>query len=382
MSSSVEKSGIYSLGGFAFQIKVFVIYLSSLKEEIQAEFETYDDVTIRKLTSKTIDTNEDKFKHLLFSPTGIKVIQVKKTQINDEIKKKIIFNWFLIQEKVENIDEYILFTDAEHNKEDCLFDFNVEDLYIEVITAKDSNKSIIGKIKKKYRNDREGFVNKFNQIKFKYKFYSVENIDDIIGEKYELLFRKAGVKKITYYNRIKELLQHITYEIMESVNNKKPYIITYERLISYIEDISHRVNDKYNIPLYSEFEKINNYNLVDSTITKKREYKQLKACNLSENQILSQLNFCDYYKSVRFGYMELCKINKIKNIESTTFHNFDIVRSLLLTTGEDMPIKRLYETQKQSNSYAENEHIKWGSSIYLTSDEEKEYQISWEDEDE
>lgn len=56
LSSSVEKSGIYSLGGFAFQIKVFVIYLSSLKEEIQAEFETYDDVTIRKLTSKTIDT--------------------------------------------------------------------------------------------------------------------------------------------------------------------------------------------------------------------------------------------------------------------------------------------------------------------------------------
>jgi hypothetical protein len=382
LGSSVEKSGIYSLGGFAFQIKVLVIYLSSLKEGMRAEFETYDDIAIRKLIPNTIDTNEDGFKQLLFSSTGIKVIQVKKTQINDEVKKKIIFNWFLIQEKIESIEKYILFTDAEHNKEDCLFDFNVEDLYTEVITAKDSNRSIIGKIKKKYKNDREGFVNKFNQIKSKYKFHSVENIDDVIEKKYELFFRKAGVNKITYYNRIKELIQHITYEIMESVNNKEPYKITYESFISCIEDISNRINDGYTLPLYSEFEKINKYNLRNSVITKKREYKQLKACNLLEEQIISQLNFCDYYKNVRFGYMELCKINKIKNIESTTFQNFDMVKSILLATGEDTPIKRLFETQKQSNSYAENEHIKWGSSIYLTSDEEKEYQISWEDEDE
>lgn len=43
-----DKSGINSLGGFAYQIKVFVLYMLSIDENMQAEFETIDDVAVKK----------------------------------------------------------------------------------------------------------------------------------------------------------------------------------------------------------------------------------------------------------------------------------------------------------------------------------------------
>ncbi len=43
-----DKSGINSLGGFAYQIKVFVLYMLSMDENMQAGFETVDDVSIKK----------------------------------------------------------------------------------------------------------------------------------------------------------------------------------------------------------------------------------------------------------------------------------------------------------------------------------------------
>lgn len=41
-----DESGINSLGGFAYQIKVFVSYMLSMDEGMQAEFETVDDIAI------------------------------------------------------------------------------------------------------------------------------------------------------------------------------------------------------------------------------------------------------------------------------------------------------------------------------------------------
>ena len=43
-----DESGINSLGGFAYQIKVFVSYMLSMDEGMQAEFETVDDIAISK----------------------------------------------------------------------------------------------------------------------------------------------------------------------------------------------------------------------------------------------------------------------------------------------------------------------------------------------
>ena len=60
-----DQSGINSLGGFSYQIKVFVFYMLSMSDNIQVEFEAVDDVSVRKLIPETIDDNEDKFRNLV-----------------------------------------------------------------------------------------------------------------------------------------------------------------------------------------------------------------------------------------------------------------------------------------------------------------------------
>ena len=66
MSGSDDKiinnsSGIHSLAGFAFQIKVFAYYaLCITKVNEFVEFETLDDINVR-LTPKNIDKKVDNF---------------------------------------------------------------------------------------------------------------------------------------------------------------------------------------------------------------------------------------------------------------------------------------------------------------------------------
>ena len=50
-----DKSGINSLSGFAYQIKVFAYYAFSLKAGMAIEFETIDDVNLTKITPEKLD---------------------------------------------------------------------------------------------------------------------------------------------------------------------------------------------------------------------------------------------------------------------------------------------------------------------------------------
>ena len=59
-------------------------------------------------------------------------------------------------------------------------------------------------------------------IKAKYTFIDEEKIDEEIDEKCKLLFKRGGVKTVVYYNRIKELLMHITYQSLKKIGEKKP----------------------------------------------------------------------------------------------------------------------------------------------------------------
>ena len=42
-----DNSGIYSLGGFAYQMKVFILLLLQLKNGCTLEYETIDDVAMK-----------------------------------------------------------------------------------------------------------------------------------------------------------------------------------------------------------------------------------------------------------------------------------------------------------------------------------------------
>lgn len=216
-----DESGINSLGGFAYQIKVFVSYMLSMDEGMQAEFETVDDIAISKMTSDIIDDNEDKFRNLIVSANGIKAIQVKRTSITEKVAKQVLFNWMLLEKSGKTITNYILFTDKSYKNSDIVFDVSAEVLYEEILNSKKSEKATITKIKKEYENDKYRFLNVYERVKNKYTFMAVDSIDEEISEKCKVLFKKAGVNRITYCNRIQELLRHITFKIMQSVNEKR-----------------------------------------------------------------------------------------------------------------------------------------------------------------
>lgn len=376
-----DSSGINSLGGFAYQIKVFVSYLLSMGKGMQAGFETLDDLTVKKLNPETIDINEDKFRSLLQYDSGLKAIQVKRTAVDLTVAKKVLLNWVLLENSSNEISDYILFTDNKYNNSDILFDISAEELFKEVEATNKTARATIGKVKKEFKGKWDKFKNVYDSIHNKYNFISSENIDSVIDSKCEILFKKNGVKEITYYRRIKELLQHITFEIMEAVNNKKSYMIKFEDMISYAEDVCSRFKDEYILPQYSEFKKTHKIDFSDLEIFHLREYKQLVACKLPTNLIEQNLNFANYYRNLRYSYMELNNTGKIRDIEETTYENFENAKFFLQTNKKDTPYNRLRETKNMSNSYADSDHIKYGSSIYLTREEETENQISWEDED-
>ena len=375
-----DTSGINSLGGFAYQIKVFVLYMLEMHENMQTEFETLDDVTVNKLSPETIDINEDKFKNSIVSSEGIKVIQVKRTKLDASIARQILLNWMLLESSGDSVTDYILFTSAEYGNEDILFNVSAEDLYSKVVNTK-KTKATITKMKNKYQKDKDRFIEIYNSIRQKYSFVSENDVDEKIDEKCKILFKKAGVNVVTYYNRIVELLKHITIEIIESVNAKKSYHICYEEMIAYAEDVCNRFTDEYMLPAYSEFKKINRINFSDLQIAQSREYRQLVACEIPQNIIETHLTYESYYQNICYRYKEMNKVTKIRDIEETTYENFENTKFILQKEGQDTPFKRLSETKKLPNSYADSEQIKYGSGIYLTREEELEHQISWEDED-
>lgn len=339
------------------------------------------DVSVKKIAPDTIDDNEDKFRDIVRSPEGIKAIQVKRTAITSSVAKQILLNWILLEGSNEIITDYIVFSDSSYENSDNIFNISKEELYSYIIKSSKSSKSTIAKVKKKYKNEKQNFIDIYESIKSKYSFRSINDLDDEIDENCKVIFKKAGVNSITYYNRIQELLRHITFEIIKRVNEKKPFEISYKELMIYSEDICERFTDKYIYPIYSEFKKVNKIDFTDLKIAESREYKQLLACSMQQKMIETHLLYSIYYQNVCYKFLELNKINKIQDIEETTFENFEYAKFIVQDEGRDTPAQRLKETKKQPNSHADSDQIRYGSGIYLTREDESEHQISWEDED-
>ena len=93
-----DKSGIYSLGGFTYQIKVFAVQLIRLHKGDQLEFETLDDVTL-PIKTTGIDEYCDKTVSYCSVESNYKAIQVKKTKVTNAVAKQIIKNLMNIELK-------------------------------------------------------------------------------------------------------------------------------------------------------------------------------------------------------------------------------------------------------------------------------------------
>ncbi len=95
MVEDYDKSGINSLGGFVFQIDTFIYYALNLNPNESLEYETIEDVSIRK--QEELDKKEDSFRTKLITSESYKAIQVKRKDITNEVAERVLMNWILLE---------------------------------------------------------------------------------------------------------------------------------------------------------------------------------------------------------------------------------------------------------------------------------------------
>ena len=147
-----------------------------------------------------------------------------------------------------------------------------------------------------------------------------------------------------------------------------------------VEDIVKRFTKERSEPSYVDFKRTNKIDLEDLKIVTSREFIQLKYCNLTEEELKKHLIHKFYFENALRNSLEIGLYKDYDNLLETTYENYGETVSELKMLKSDFPINRLIEINKKSNSYATNEQIKFGSSIYLTRDAEVDRLISWKDE--
>ena len=138
-----DNGGIYSLAGFAYQMKVFILQILQLQRGNVLEYETIDDVAL-KMTADNIDKHEDQLCSVL-TTTSRKAIQVKRTNVTNSVAKKVLKNWILADKSNNDIEQFVLVTDRDIST-DIFDNLDADAIYTEVISTK-SKKSIDAKVK-------------------------------------------------------------------------------------------------------------------------------------------------------------------------------------------------------------------------------------------
>lgn len=379
MEHSTGESGIKSLGGFAYQIKVFIYYLALLNQAEQIEFETIEDVNIRKGVEE-IDEHSEQYKCILSRKEANTAIQVKRTDVTNASAEKILYNWLLVEADINNVVKYILFTDDKYSNKDIIFTKGANEAYKNIISTKPKRSdALVARVKSIFEGKFNEFEKTYNEIKGKYAYKSISNLDDSILKLYEKIFHREASETI-YVMRVEELLRCITAKIMKAVSSKSPFIYTYTDFMCQVEEICERIGREQIILNYSVFKVGKSIDWDDLELVNSRECKQLNACRLTQRNIEQHLMYKLYYEASKCLYMENSKVSLIDDIEDMAYDNFESAKCILCEEGQDKPIKRLEETKKRSNSYAVNEQIRYGACIYLTREDiEDEKKISWEE---
>lgn len=371
-----DGSGIKSLQGFSFQIKVFCNLAAKLSMGKQIEFESIDDIAINKhIKPKGLDNINSKI--ITFDYESI---QVKHTSLTNDLVENVLMNWIQIETSATTVSKYILITDETYNNKDLLKKININEFIEKVMNSNKKKNANITRVKKifegKSDSDRKKIIRTI--INKKYDFKSI-NIDTEIYNNFEKIFHRSA-NGVVYFQRLDEFLSEITTRILKSVNSRKTYTLTYKDFELIVNDIIQRFSITVSLPSFYNFKSVNPIDLKVIDIANSREYKQLLYCEVPENIIRRYLLHGQYYRKVRSTYIDVCMESKCGDIENTAFENYEITKYDLQDRNEDIPKNRLNRTVKESNSYAENEQIREGACIYLTSDNiNSDTKISWKD---
>ncbi len=380
----MNNSGIYSLAGFAYQIKVFIYYLTKLQDKYALGYETYDDVALQR-SDADCDAQEGKlqtYNGIFNAPSGITALQVKRTTLSDDDYEKVLFNWIILNNTSSNVEKFVLLVDKSYGNTDSVFPTNLLTLYNKIIKSSSGGNALITKVKNIINNDYTLFTQLCESIKDKYSFEEIDDIDNKIFEGYKLIFNHGGVKDVIYKLRIRDLAEKIQHDLLGDISQNHSYKCDYTTFKTLVEDVVSRIKDNLYIPPdFSDFRKRCSVDIADTAISKSRQYIQLKKCAIPDPLIKEQLIFEEYYNAYKLRCLENLKSNNVENIENTTHFNFEITKSNLQANNNDTPNNRLVKTQERANTYAHNDQIRNGSAIHLTkADTATDMLISWEDE--
>ncbi len=379
----LNSSGIYSLAGFAYQIKVFVFYLSQLREGYSIGYETYDDVSLHK-SDKNISQQEDKLKtynEIFNTDSGITALQVKQTKLSAEDYEKVLFNWIILNNEQHDIEKYVLVVDKQFENIDCVFPSDYKVLFDKILSSNKNGKALITKVKKLINGNYTLFCEICDKIKGKYEFKELETIENEIYDAFKELFNYGGVMDVTYRLRIRELVNYFSNEILSSVIERNVYKCDFSTFRHKIDEIHMSISDeKYNPASYSEFSRASSIDINNKDLIVSRQYIQLLKCKLPTSSIRDYLIKEEYYSSYKIRNLENMKKNLIEDIELTTYDNFTMAKMDLQFQGKDSAYGRLTETINRENGYTENIQLRHGSAIHLTKEEtDPQKMISWED---
>ena len=372
-----DKSGLVSLGGFSYQIKVFAMLATELREGESVEFETFDDLAKSKVSLENFDDRID-----ACIVKSVTAYQVKRTNISDDVAKNVLYNWILLENSSVNIEKYVLFTESSYGNEDLIKLINIDHFIQEIessVKRKNANISKAKAVLEKIGKDK--FKEIVEKIISKYEMTS-KSLDEAFFDSFKEIFSYSWNKAI-YINRLEVYLGNIFSRIMKCACKGEPFSLSHVDFQAIIENVRSQVSDEHYELSYSDFR--DNFSIDESYYSLKdlREYKQLEKCKLSSLVFKDNLVQEFYYKHLRQKNLESMHSSNVKDLERTTFENFNVALEEIemLETVQNIPKTRLLKTQEKPNSYARNDQMRKGACIYMTRDDAGEMQISWSDDE-
>ncbi len=380
--SSLNPSGLNSLSGFSFQIKVFIYQLTKLRQNQCVEFETLDDVAVQSIPKEN-RIEDSCLKLHIYNNTTTQLFQVKQTNVTASVGRQVLYNWLIAYNKYSSIDEYVLLIAQGYRCSGTLFTGTGDKEYTYMMKTDAKSPSLAHQVKQIYEGEKEKFLADYKTVCSKVKIVVLVNIDDLIKLELENQFHSAApeIGSVYFSQRVTELFNIVCARIMESAAKRIPYICTYPEYMQLCDEICRHISPEQYSPDYSAFKQVSSSHGIIDAVKESREYQQLAYCKLPLSDIEEHIRWEQFYQNIRHHYLIDARKEAIVKTENIAHNNHKDVVLELKADDKDMPIRRLIKTKQCQISTLQDEFSRWGAYIYLTQ-EGADNQISWRDEDE
>ena len=300
----LNDSGLSSLSGFSYQIKVFILRLTQLQQGQRVEFETLDDVAVRSLSSKD-SISDSCFKWKVDETSSIEVFQVKQTNVSESVRRQVLYNWLLAYNQKPDISKFTLYVAQGYSINEKAFTNDSEKEYQTIIESDKAVTALVSRVKQIYKDDLTKFKRDYQTICSKSTIERLGDIDELIAEQLITPFHAtaADIGKTYFEKRIAELFTRICARIMDRAGQRSPYVCVHAEYMQLCEEICKDISPTQYTPDYEAFRQVFSQDDLTSEITNSREYRQLRYCKLSNSEILDHLSWEQYYQSIRQHYL-------------------------------------------------------------------------------